>query len=353
MRSRSPYERALRDLQTTVVQLRDHGLVPTPVNLIIWYCHVSGGYPELSRQLESLSQTVGIDEDELVRLGRHVFGVSPELIERVGRETNDVMTRSIGEISDAADREGAFLERLQEFGQTLNAGALPLKEKQLVSELIGKVGTLEQQTILLERRLRDSSSIITALRDELEVATREANLDGLTRIANRRTFEQELARRAACVDGEHTRAAVLLIDVDHLDRFNQEHGRAIGDQLLKVLAKTLVGCVKGSDLVARSDGGAFAVLLPDTRLFDALKVAGRIRKAVAGNRITLKSGHRDLGAVTVTVGVAEAARGEPASHILGRAEKALMRGKAAGRNLVMASSDSATSEFPHLETPAA
>lgn len=222
----------------------------------------------------------------------------------------------------------------------------------LVVQLLERTKAMQEQTEELQRQLLGSSSTVTMLRQDLEIARREANVDGLTGIANRRAFEFELARLAAEAELDGTRFCVLLADIDHFKQFNDNYGHVLGDQLLKLVAKTIVRCVKGQDVVARYGGEEFAVILPTAKLPDALKVATQIKNAVAANRLKLRHSNKDLGTVTLSIGVAEFQCGEPPAHVIARADKGLYRAKAAGRNRAMASEDEATAEVGLSLAPA-
>jgi diguanylate cyclase (GGDEF)-like protein len=147
--------------------------------------------------------------------------------------------------------------------------------------------------------------------------------DELTGTFNRRFLMETLAR-------EHTRAArrggrlsVCMLDVDHFKQVNDRLGHAAGDQVLKQVAVVAARCLRGADVFGRFGGEEFLAVLPDTDRQGALLVAERIRAAVQAET-----------SVTLTLGVAERA-GEDVAALLAKADKALYRGKAAGRNRVL------------------
>ncbi|MEU5261630.1 GGDEF domain-containing protein [Amycolatopsis sp. NPDC021455] len=127
--------------------------------------------------------------------------------------------------------------------------------------------------------------------------------------------------------------AVLLLDLDHFRQLNDRYGARIGDAVLRAVAGTLRDEVRAADLVGRSGGEEFAVLLPGTGPFDAMAIAERIRLRIASTLVALKAsgdGPQFVG-VTVSIGVAGCAAGL-LSEALVAAEAALLRAKAAGRN---------------------
>jgi diguanylate cyclase (GGDEF)-like protein len=129
-------------------------------------------------------------------------------------------------------------------------------------------------------------------------------------------------------------AAVLLLDLDHFRQLNDRYGARIGDAVLRAVAGTLRDEVRAADLVGRSGGEEFAVLLPGTGPFDAMAIAERIRRRIASTLVALKAsgdGPQFVG-VTVSIGVAGCADGLLLADALVAAEAALLRAKAAGRN---------------------
>lgn len=168
---------------------------------------------------------------------------------------------------------------------------------------------------------------------QTEAALRElATTDGLTGVANRRQFlalaEAELAR----VQRFGHPVALLMLDLDHFKRINDTHGHAAGDAVLKDFAATVRDAQRQVDCVGRLGGEEFAVLLTGCDIGDARQFAERLRQRVADLKVSLD--RQDI-AVTVSIGVASMQRADPGvSRVLERADAALYRAKAAGRNRV-------------------
>lgn len=156
--------------------------------------------------------------------------------------------------------------------------------------------------------------------------------DGLTGLANRRRFMEVLqAELARQVRGGHE-LCLLLIDADHFKEINDHHGHHAGDAVLRDLANILMASVRTpTDLPARLGGEEFAVILPDTRLDEARRVAERLREQVAA-RVFEDEDVRLR--VTISVGLV-AARGLSLNTLLQRADEALYRAKQTGRNRVV------------------
>ncbi|KIL99954.1 diguanylate cyclase (GGDEF domain) with PAS/PAC sensor [Paramagnetospirillum magnetotacticum MS-1] len=163
-----------------------------------------------------------------------------------------------------------------------------------------------------------------------------ATTDELTGCLNRRAFfvvaEQEL-ERASRYGGS---VSVLMIDIDHFKQVNDRHGHAVGDRALKAATAAIRANLREIDSFGRLGGEEFAAMLPETPLAGALLVAERLREAVAAIVLPLGENEAPLR-LTTSLGVAER-RAEETSldQILARADTALYRAKAEGRNRVLA-----------------
>ena len=179
---------------------------------------------------------------------------------------------------------------------------------------------------------------ITA-RKLVEAQLRElASLDGLTGLANRRSFDATLEREWRRCSAANEPISVLLVDVDYFKRFNDHHGHQSGDECLKAVASALGAAVRGKgDLVARYGGEEFAVILPGADSEAAKSVAERLRNAVVTLSIQHEGRPDESNIVTVSVGSATRSPGSTTSstdETLRCADCALYAAKEAGRNLV-------------------
>jgi diguanylate cyclase (GGDEF)-like protein len=156
-----------------------------------------------------------------------------------------------------------------------------------------------------------------------------SRVDALTGVCNRATFEQELRGALALAQRSATPTALLFLDLDHFKKINDTHGHAAGDAVLVSVASALEERVRASDRVGRWGGEEFLVLCPDTGERGAGALAETLRRAIAA--LPQAGGFR----VSVSIGVAVSPPGvEPADSLVSRADAALYRAKAAGRDRV-------------------
>jgi diguanylate cyclase (GGDEF)-like protein/PAS domain S-box-containing protein len=175
-----------------------------------------------------------------------------------------------------------------------------------------------------------------ALRAANEELRRQAERDGLTRVANRRRFDAVLAQEWARMAREGSALSLIMADIDYFKRFNDTYGHQAGDDCLCAVARAIEGSAKRpADLVARYGGEEFAVILPGTHAAGARRVAEFIQVAVTA--LAIPHAGSEIGpVVTISLGVAcrRPAQGVPSAELLAAADRALYRSKEGGRNRI-------------------
>ena len=186
---------------------------------------------------------------------------------------------------------------------------------------------------LLARRMRDSNMNlrkVTLLGRELQ---RDAHIDPLTGLYNRRWWDDKFLRLVERAQRSQQSLSLLVLDIDYFKKFNDKFGHIAGDIVLKHVGETLLRNLRSMDLAARLGGEEFVIALPMTDQVGAHAAAERLRAEVKANVIEAADGER-LPQVTISVGVALVEGGESAQDFFARADSALYRAKAAGRDRV-------------------
>ena len=170
----------------------------------------------------------------------------------------------------------------------------------------------------------------TELAERAEQLARAAATDPLTGISNRRDFMQRFEQHWQDARRRRSSLALLLVDIDHFKRINDEHGHAVGDSALVAVSGALQATLRAGTLLARWGGEEFAVLLPEADGTAAVGLGQRLRQAVAG------LDREDLPPLTISVGAAAARGGEftRLEQLFELADAALYEAKASGRDQV-------------------
>jgi diguanylate cyclase (GGDEF)-like protein/PAS domain S-box-containing protein len=181
------------------------------------------------------------------------------------------------------------------------------------------VGILPTAVDITERKI---------LEEELQ---RQARLDFLTGLSNRRSFmdrgEAELLRASRY----EIPLSILMLDIDHFKQINDTYGHQAGDLVLKSLAKTIQVVLRNVDIIGRLGGEEFASVFPETGIEKATEVAERLREVISATEVTLPEGIKIH--FTVSIGVAALLdKNSNIDMLLNEADKALYRAKQAGRN---------------------
>jgi len=263
--------------------------------------------------------------DDLDTAGQ-VIAAGDEMVESAGRMEAVLQTANVG--------ANAYSDALAEFsGKILGDGG---EEAQaLIAQMLRQTQEMQAQNDLLRQQLEQSTSEIRTLRGNLESVKIEATTDALTEIGNRKFFDIRLREMAEESKMTGEEVSLLLFDIDHFKAFNDTHGHQVGDQVLRLVARTLKDGVKGRDVVARYGGEEFAIILSSAGQRDALKIADQIRKSVTQMRLVRKRSGEVIATISISAGVAFYRSGEPLDALIERSDTALYRAKAAGRNQVL------------------
>jgi diguanylate cyclase (GGDEF)-like protein/PAS domain S-box-containing protein len=213
-------------------------------------------------------------------------------------------------------------------------------------EIVLWYGTIEDihDRKLAEEALESKTQRLEEVLKELSTLARE---DHLTRVANRRTFDNILSKEIVRAKRSKLPLGLVLMDIDHFKNFNDTYGHPAGDEVLFAVAQSMQGVIRRpGDLAARFGGEEFALILPNTTPDGALTIAQRVRSAVS----ELNFGKSIPQKVTISAGVAMLAQVEPADgstmflQLIEFADKALYEAKAAGRDCVKPESANALRE---------
>ncbi|KAA8557207.1 MULTISPECIES: GGDEF domain-containing protein [Pseudomonas] len=217
----------------------------------------------------------------------------------------------------------------------------------LESHLEGLLGTMDEHQQQRDQREQEVAARLKGLaervanmeqeaqgyREHLEVQRQKALVDPLTGLPNRAAWSERLDHEVNAWHQRGNSLSLAMLDLDHFKRINDGYGHLAGDKVLKIIANVLRKRLRPNDFIARFGGEEFVLLMPDSSLSDALAVGEVLRAAIAACPFHFKG---EPVTITVSMGVAQLQPGERSELALKRADEALYRAKAAGRNQVQA-----------------
>lgn len=185
---------------------------------------------------------------------------------------------------------------------------------------------------ILQKLSKLSQLLVFPLRNAItyQQAKHSAQTDFLTGAGNRSALDTVLAREHELAQRHHHSLSVLMLDLDHFKKINDQYGHPFGDQVLKRFVKQVQTVARTSDSIFRYGGEEFAVILSNTHLHGAIVIAERIRKAIQS--LQFYTLHGNEVSVTVSIGAAALCPNETVDELLARADKYLYIAKSQGRN---------------------
>jgi diguanylate cyclase len=329
-------EQSRRNGDSAMTAMLDHVVPPTPQNYTVWYTYFAGTVPELKRTLDILiSNRQPFTVERNTELYARYFDATGQLdiLNDAGIRLRHIVDQVKKQVASAAGDVDAYGRTLDDFSTAIGEGE-PKDIHGLVADLVVATQRVAERNRTLEDRLSKASGEVDQLKQNLENVQREALTDALTGIPNRKYFEARLREAASEAMENGETLSLLLADIDNFKRFNDTYGHQIGDQVLRLVARTLTDSVKGRDTPARFGGEEFAIILPQTHLADAGTVAEQIRLGLARRKLVGRDKREQYGSVTLSFGASEYRPGEPIATFVERADAALYRAKRQGRNRV-------------------
>ncbi|WET10822.1 MULTISPECIES: diguanylate cyclase [unclassified Pseudomonas] len=228
-----------------------------------------------------------------------------------------------------------------------DAADLDSLKQVLESHLEGLLGTMDQHQQQRDQREQEVAERLKGLaervanmeqeaqgyRDHLEVQRQKALIDPLTDLPNRAAWSERLDHEVNLWHQRGNSLSLAMLDLDHFKRINDGYGHLAGDKVLKIIANVLRKRLRPGDFIARFGGEEFVLLMPDSSLANALAAGEALRTAIEVCPFHFKG---EPVTITVSMGVAQFQPGERSDLALKRADEALYRAKAAGRNRVQA-----------------
>jgi diguanylate cyclase (GGDEF)-like protein len=229
-----------------------------------------------------------------------------------------------------------YRSRTEEFDATLRVADHDKLLVALTSKLVDMVRELRTENASVRTGLENAKDKVIELMARAHSAEQMARIDSLTKLPNRRVFDESHNDLHESFERTGISYAVVLLDLDYFKTVNDQYGHQVGDAVLSMVGQVFADNRRTDDYLCRMGGEEFALLLTKCNLETALRVADRYRQKVES--ASLRTDDQQVS-VTVSCGVAVAQYDEPKGHVLKRADLALYHAKSQGRNRVCADAD--------------
>lgn len=328
--------------------------------------------PDFQQEVESLQQQLEEDvpEDSWPQILSRLAGMVASLRENMHREKKEIeeflseLTTRLKELDDhiqgmESDRFDSY-KNGQELNQTMEnhvrgietgvREAVDLGQlKLLVQKRLDDIGNhMEKFRELEEDRNKMSENRISALNDRLHIMEKESSelkvkivkerkqalIDSLTEIANRMAYDERIEQEHIRWKRYKAPLSLVVIDIDFFKKVNDTYGHMAGDKVLQTLAKLIQKNIRETDLLTRYGGEEFVIIMPDTEIQAAMSVAEKLRTETERCAFHYRDTNVDI---TISCGASEFKGNDNPEIVFGRADKALYRAKAEGRNRCISS----------------
>jgi diguanylate cyclase len=329
-------EKSFAILKQTIPLLLKHKISAIPTNYALWYTYVSNESPELKTAIDQvLDNNVQLSEIKTKELYRNHVAETEEVTAWELRQSLEAMLVELSQsLKDTRSETTNFKETMDtcvdDLAKVEKEGLSVEEVMALMRSLVKDTQNIRRSTISFNTALADAQNEIEALRGQLEQSQHDALYDALTGLCNRRYFDEELATQSL-----KPNLCLMLVDLDHFKKINDNYGHVMGDLVLKATAKKLQATCRDGAQAFRFGGEEFAIIVPNSSFSKARSMAESMRKAIEKIGVKDKRTGEIMGDITASIGVAEFTKGMNPLALIEKADKQLYEAKRLGRNRVM------------------
>jgi len=312
-----------------------HKLPANPINYAVFYQYYAGTNPSLIEATDKLlNSDKPIKQHHLIELYQSYVSTNDEkALRSIRNALHNILRTTLESLTQSDSHSSLFQMQLKEISHELSKDISATELKIIVDNIANVTKQIATKNRNTQESLYRANSEIGKLRKEFRRAQELALIDPLTNINNRRAFQAHLEKQIKLISDELP-LSMLMIDIDHFKNVNDELGHQMGDDVLISVAKSLQDTIRGQDTAFRFGGEEFSVLLPETTIDGGIQVANNIRKKVSQLVLKKKSTNKQIGNITVSIGVAENNGKLSAEEFIAVADKNLYQAKKQGRNCV-------------------
>jgi diguanylate cyclase len=336
---KSNYQKSTANLKKAVPLMVKHNVPATPANYALWYTYVDKSIPELNADMDAILKDYDIlppvNSASLYR--NHIANKAEVDLHSLKQNLEAIVTEMSSSMDDALSDTSDFSKTLENSFDSLSSSlddnrAPTLDEVMpLIQQLVNEANEIRHSTDFIQEQLKSASSEISRLKTQLAKVQCNAMFDSLTSLYNRGAFDTDL--KMFCEAKQPL--SLILLDIDHFKKFNDDMGHLFGDTILKGISQRLKQACRGGTTAYRFGGEEFALIVPNKSLRVARQMSDTLRLAIEKMTIKDRRSGQKVGNITASFGVAEFIAGDSYTSLVDRADKQLYDAKRSGRNRVM------------------
>lgn len=335
MRYQEKPKQAGEYLRQIIPLISKQGLAPTPINYSVFYSYLSGVSLSLNEIIDGLiaekkTLTVAI---MLELYEKYVNGSAliqqQEKIQEALEKTTAEASDEIQHINNGAS---TFDKNLNKHAEKLSITNDPQTAALVLQQVMQDTRAMIKDNQEIQRRMQETSIEILSIKAELEAVKATAEKDALTGLKNRGSFDKAID--LAVYNQNKVETALIMMDIDHFKRVNDNFGHLVGDRVIRYISALLTQVIGPDHHIARYGGEEFAVLLTNLPIDSVALLADKVRIAMGNSKLQRKDSGESIGKVTVSAGIAMLKTDDTVDSLIQRADTALYKAKETGRNKV-------------------
>lgn len=328
---------SLKNLKKVIPLMGKYSVPVTPINYAVWYTYVTESNSEVTKRLnKAINESKLIAQTETQNIYNDCIEQKHTIdSEKVRRHLEAMLLEIASNFDDTINNTQDFSkiidEHLNHFERQGDPNLTMKEAMLLIQKLITGSDLIKKTTKTFITQLEKTRQQITTLQNELHKARSEAIHDALTGLFNRRAFELESAE----LNEQKMPYSIVMFDIDHFKNVNDSYGHSFGDLVVKAVAQTALKTFPKSCHVYRLGGDEFVVILKNTTIGPAVRLANSCRQNTM--RINIRTIHNNevVSSIRTSFGVAQWNGRTSFAETLERADQMLYKAKAQGRNRVM------------------
>jgi diguanylate cyclase len=336
---KNDFQKSAANLKKAVPLMVKHHVPATPANYALWYTYVDQTIPELNADMDAILKDYEVlppvNSASLYR--NHIAEKAEVDLQGLKENLEAIVTEMSSSMDDALNDTSEFSQALEHsfdgLSSSLDAERAPTLDEvmPLIKQLVDEANDIRHSTDFIHGQLKNASDEISRLKSQLAKVQCNAMFDSLTTLYNRGAFDADLTMFCEAKQP----LSLILLDIDHFKKFNDEMGHLFGDTILKGISQRLKQACRGGITAYRFGGEEFALIVPNKSLRVARQMADALRLAIEKMTIKDRKNGQKVGNITASFGVAEFITGDSYASLVDRADKQLYDAKRSGRNRVM------------------